>query len=356
MNEALKRLVQSIALPDEEAKRLAAAHLDQLTKPPGSLGKLESLVIRTAGITGQPKPDLARKAVVVMAADHGVCEEGVSAYPAEVTPQMLLNMLAGGAAVNVFSRQVGAEVICVDMGVNADISHPALLNRKLRKGTANMAKGPAMTREEAEQAILAGAAVAEEACERGIQLFVTGELGIGNTTASAAVASAFTGLEPSLLTGRGTGVDNEGLSRKTSVVQQALSVNQPDREDAIDVLAKVGGLEIAGMAGLILGAAARNCPVVLDGFISGAAALAASRLCPASLDYILASHVSDEKGHAVLLEVLGLEPMLRLDMRLGEGTGGVLALPLIDSACAVMREMATFASAGVSDGTGVLEA
>jgi nicotinate-nucleotide--dimethylbenzimidazole phosphoribosyltransferase len=353
MNEALKRLVQRIAAPDEEAKRLAAAHLDQLTKPPGSLGKLESLVIRVAGIIGQPKPDLTRKAVVVMAADHGVCEEGVSAYPAEVTPQMLLNMLEGGAAVNVFARQAGAEVICVDMGVNADLSHPALLNRKLRKGTANMAKGPAMTCEEAEQAILAGAAVAEEACARGIHLFVTGELGIGNTTASAAVASALTGLEPSLLTGRGTGVDNEGLSRKTAAVQQALAVNQPDREDAVDVLAKVGGLEIAGMVGLILGAAARRCPVILDGFISGAAALTASRLCPASLDYMLASHVSDEKGHALLLEVLGLEPMLRLDMRLGEGTGGVLALPLIDSACAMMREMATFASAGVSDGTGV---
>lgn len=353
MNEALKRLVQRIASPDEEAKQLAAAHLDQLTKPPGSLGKLESLVIRVAGITGKPKPDLTRKAVVVMAADHGVCEEGVSAYPAEVTPQMLLNMLAGGAAVNVFARQAGAEVICVDMGVNADISHPDLLNRKLRKGTANMAKGPAMTREEAEQAILAGAVVAEEASTRGVQLFVTGELGIGNTTASAAVASALTGLEPSLLTGRGTGVNNEGLSRKTAAVQQALAVNQPDREDAVDVLAKVGGLEIAGMAGLILGAAARRCPVVLDGFISGAAALAASSLCPASLDYMLASHVSDEKGHALLLEVLCLEPMLRLDMRLGEGTGGVLALPLIDSACAVMREMATFASAGVSDGTGV---
>ncbi|MDP4095311.1 nicotinate-nucleotide--dimethylbenzimidazole phosphoribosyltransferase [Paenibacillus sp. P96] len=355
MNEALERLVHSIALPDEEAMRLAAAHLDQLTKPPGSLGKLESLTIRAAGITGQPKPELSRKAVVVMAADHGVCEEGVSAYPAEVTPQMLLNMLAGGAAVNVFARQAGADVICVDMGVNADVSHPSLLSRKIRKGTANMAKGPAMTREEAEKAILLGAAIADEACDQGIQLFVTGELGIGNTTASAAVACALTGLEPSLLVGRGTGVDNEGLNRKTAAVQQALSVNQPNREDAIDVLMKVGGLEIAGMAGLILGAAARRCPVVLDGFISGAAALAASRLCPASLDYMLASHVSGEKGHVVLLEILGLEPMLQLDMRLGEGTGGVLSLHLLDSACAVMHEMATFASAGVSDGTGVPE-
>lgn len=350
MNEELQQLLHTIRhnIADQEAESAASAHLDQLTKPPGSLGKLETLAIRLAGITGKVQPEFTQRAVIVMAGDHGVCAEGVSAFPAEVTPQMLYNMLEGGAAVNVLARQATAEVICVDVGVNADVEHPSLISRKVRKGTANMAQGPAMTRDEAIQAILAGASVAIDAVERGHRLLVTGELGIGNTTASAAVASALTGQDPSQLVGRGTGIDDAGLERKMDVVRRALKVNQPDQADGLDVLSKVGGLEIAGLTGVILGAASRRCPVVLDGFISSAAALAARSLEPQSAYYLLASHCSHEQGHATVMKELALEPLLQLDMRLGEGTGGVLALHLIDSAACIMREMATFSSAGVS--------
>lgn len=355
MSEKLRQLMDRIALPNEAAALAASAHLDQLTKPPGSLGKLESLAIRLAGITGTTKPEFNRKTVMVMAADHGVCEEGVSAFPAEVTQQMLYNMLSGGAAINVLARHAGADVKVVDVGVNAEVTHPDLVDRKVRMGTSNMAKGPAMLRTEAEQAILAGAEAVAEAFEAGERLFVTGELGIGNTTASAAVVCALTGLEPEVIVGRGTGVDAAGLARKIAVVCRALDVNQPDGNDALDVLAKVGGLEIAALTGVILGAAAHRCPVVLDGFISSAAALAARALVPASAAYMLASHASDERGHAAVLRQLQLEPMLHLDMRLGEGTGGALSLHLIDAACRIMLEMSTFADAGVSDGQGAAQ-
>ncbi|MEK5376095.1 MULTISPECIES: nicotinate-nucleotide--dimethylbenzimidazole phosphoribosyltransferase [Paenibacillus] len=355
MNNKLRQLIDSIAQPDGVAASAASAHLDQLTKPPGSLGKLESVAIQLAGITGVDKPEFDRKTVMVMAADHGVCEEGVSAFPAEVTQQMLYNMLSGGAAINVLARHAGADVKVVDVGVNADVAHANLVDRKVRMGTSNIAKGPAMLRTEAEQAVLAGAEAVAEAVKGGTRLFVTGELGIGNTTASAAVVCALTGLEPEVIVGRGTGVDMAGLTRKISVVCRALDVNQPDANDAFDVLTKVGGLEIAALAGVILGAAAHRCPVVLDGFISGAAALAARALAPASAAYMLASHASDERGHAAVLRQLKLEPMLHLDMRLGEGTGGALSLHLIDAACRIMREMATFADAGVSDGQGAAQ-
>lgn len=268
---------------------------------------------------------------------------------------MLYNMLSGGAAINVLARHAGADVKVVDVGVNADVAHANLVDRKVRMGTSNIAKGPAMLRTEAEQAVLAGAEAVAEAVKGGTRLFVTGELGIGNTTASAAVVCALTGLEPEVIVGRGTGVDMAGLTRKISVVCRALEVNQPDANDALDVLTKVGGLEIAALAGVILGAAAHRCPVVLDGFISGAAALAARALAPASAAYMLASHASDERGHAAVLRQLKLEPMLYLDMRLGEGTGGALSLHLIDAACRIMREMATFADAGVSDGQGAAQ-
>ena len=264
---------------------------------------------------------------------------------------MVLNFLAGGAAVNVLARHAGADVICVDIGVNADLEHPDLVSRKVRKGTANMAKGAAMTRDEAVQAILAGAEVVSAEVAKGTQLFVTGEMGIGNTTASAAVMCALTGTAPASAVGRGTGIDDAGLQRKAAVVSQALSVNAPDENDALDVLSKVGGLEIAGLTGVILAAAAHGCPVVVDGFISTAAALVARQLAPVSTAYMIASHTSHESGHAALLRELGLKPMLDLDMRLGEGTGGVLSLHLIDAACLLLNEMATFASAGISDGT-----
>ncbi|WP_145410131.1 nicotinate-nucleotide--dimethylbenzimidazole phosphoribosyltransferase [Paenibacillus xylanexedens] len=349
--QVLEQLIRRITDPHEQVAAEAAAHVDILTKPPGSLGKLEELVIRLAGITGQSRPCFERRAVIVMAADHGVVAEGVSAFPAEVTPQMVLNFLAGGAAVNVLARHAGADVLCVDIGVNADLDHPELISRKVRKGTANMAKGPAMTRDEAIQAILVGAEVVTSEVDRGTQIFVTGEMGIGNTTASAAVMCALTGISPASAVGRGTGIDDIGLQRKATVVSQALSLNAPHAEDALDVLSKVGGLEIAGLTGVILAAAANGCPVVVDGFISTAAALIARQLAPVSTAYMIASHTSDESGHAALLREMDLKPMLDLNMRLGEGTGGVLSLHLIDAACRILNEMATFASAGVSDGS-----
>ncbi|MNO26943.1 Nicotinate-nucleotide--dimethylbenzimidazole phosphoribosyltransferase [compost metagenome] len=348
MNRSVKELAALVQGPNSAAMEAAQQHLDSLTKPPGSLGKLEALAVRLAGITGEVKPSFSERAVIVMAADHGVCEEGISAFPAEVTPQMVMNFLAGGAAVNVLARQAGAEVKCVDIGVNAEMSHPELVSRKVRFGTANMAKGPAMSREEAEAAILTGAAVVEEAVAQGASLFVTGEMGIGNTTASAAIVSALTDISPLDSVGRGTGINDERLRHKITVVESALRTNQPDPADPVDVLAKVGGLEIAGLTGVILASAANHCPVVIDGFISSAAALLAQRIAPESSNYMISSHVSHEQGHALLLQELGLTPMLHMDMRLGEGTGGVLALHLVDAACSIMKEMATFESAGVS--------
>lgn len=346
--QVLQEVINTIIAPDEDIAAETSAHVDMLTKPPGSLGKLENLVIRLAGMTGHARPRFDRRAVIVMAADHGVVAEGISAFPAEVTPQMVMNFLAGGAAVNVLARHAGAEVICVDIGVNADLEHVNLLSRKIRKGTANMAQGAAMTREEAIQAILVGVDVVKSEVAKGTRLFVTGEMGIGNTTASAAVMSALTGIAPAAAVGRGTGLDDAGVQRKAAVISQALSTNAPDPEDALDVLSKVGGLEIAGLTGVILAAAAHRCPVIVDGFISTVAALIARQLAPMSTSYMIASHTSNENGHAALLRELELKPMLDLDMRLGEGTGAVLGLHLIDAACLLLNEMATFASAGVS--------
>ncbi|MCM3625851.1 nicotinate-nucleotide--dimethylbenzimidazole phosphoribosyltransferase [Paenibacillus glycanilyticus] len=345
---ALDHVIGRIAPFHEQAALDAKAHSDQLTKPTGSLGKLEDIAFRIAGITGSLWPDLSRKAVVVMAGDHGVCEEGVSAYPQEVTPQMVLNFLSGGAAVNVLARQAGTDVYCVDIGVNADIEHPDLLSRKIVRGTANMAKQPAMSGEEALRALLAGVRVAEELAERGYRLFATGEMGIGNTTPSAAITTVLTGLSPELSVGRGTGINDEGWRHKIEVVKRAIEVNQPDASDPMDVLAKVGGAEIAGLAGFIIGAAAHGCPVVIDGFISSVAALVAVRLAEQAKPYLFASHLSQEQGHAVVLESMGLSPMVQLDMRLGEGTGAVLCFHFVDAALKLMQEMATFASAGVS--------
>jgi nicotinate-nucleotide--dimethylbenzimidazole phosphoribosyltransferase len=333
---------------DEKAIREAALHLDQLTKPPGSLGKLEDIAKQVAGITGEKIPDLAKKAVVVMAGDHGVCAEGISAFPAEVTPQMVLNFVHGGAAVNVLARQAGADVVCVDIGVNADLEHPQLLSRKVRKGTGNIAKGPAMSREEAIQAILVGWELIEELVAKGYRLFGTGEMGIGNTTPSAALLVVLAGLDAAQAVGRGTGIDDERWLHKQKVVTQAIEVNQANADDPLDVLAKLGGLEIAGLVGVILGAAANRCPIIVDGFISSAAALVASRIAPLSVAYMIGSHLSLEQGHTALLEAIGLTPMIQLDMRLGEGTGAVLAFHFVEAALKIMREMATFASAGVS--------
>ncbi|MFM9327621.1 nicotinate-nucleotide--dimethylbenzimidazole phosphoribosyltransferase [Paenibacillus mesotrionivorans] len=350
--KGIEEMTAGILPLDEGAMERAQQHLDQLTKPPGSLGKLEEIAVQLAGITGELAPSLGTKTVVVMAGDHGVCEEGVSAFPSEVTWQMVLNFLAGGAAVNVLARHAGANVVCVDMGINGDVEHPGLLNRKIRRGTRNMAKEAAMTREEAEAAVKAGYELALELAAQGTGLFATGEMGIGNTTPSAAILAAFGGITPAAAAGRGTGISDQRLVRKIEVIEQALQTNLPNPEDPMDVLAKVGGLEIAGLTGLILGAASSRKPIVIDGFISTAAALTAARLAPAAKGYMIGSHLSGEQGHALLVKEAGISPMLGLDMRLGEGTGAVLAFHLVEAAVKIMAEMATFAQAGVSGSEG----
>lgn len=345
---ALYQLAAEIGPLHQASIEAAGLHLDQLTKPPGSLGKLEEVARQLAGIAGETIPTLGKKAVIVMAGDHGVCEESVSAFPAEVTPQMVLNFLNGGAAVNVLARHAGADVVCVDIGVNADLDHPQLVSRKVRKGTRNMAREAAMTEAEALQAIQAGIDIVQELVADGYTLFATGEMGIGNTTASSALLSVLTGTDVGAAVGRGTGIDDAKLRHKQSVIERAIGLNRPDAGDPIDVLAKLGGLEIAGLTGVILGAALYRRPIVIDGFISSAAALVASRIAPQSAAYMLASHLSQETGHARLLQAIGLSPMLHMDMRLGEGTGAVLAFSLIEAAVKIMKEMASFASAGVS--------
>jgi nicotinate-nucleotide--dimethylbenzimidazole phosphoribosyltransferase len=348
----LQTAIGRIGPLDEKAMRAAAERLDRLTKPQGSLGLLEELVIQLAGMTGDALPRFARKAVLVLAADHGVTDEGVSAYPSAVTPQMVLNFLAGGAAINVLARQAGARVTVADFGVAADLSgHAGLIDRKIAAGTRNMAHGPAMTREQATAAIEAGIELVEAERAQGLDMVATGDMGIGNTTAASAIVAAITGYAAVSVTGRGTGLDDAGLARKAAVIERALEVNRPNRADALDVLSKVGGFEIAGLTGVILGAAARRIPVVIDGFISGAAALIATELCPAVRAYLIAAHRSVEIGHRAVLLRLKLSTLLDLNLRLGEGTGAALAFPLIDAACAIQAEMATFAEAGVAEKT-----
>lgn len=338
-----------IPAPDRAAEQEARDRQAQLTKPAGSLGQLEDLSIQLAAITGRSRPVTTRKSVFIMAADHGVCREGVSAYPADVTPQMVLNFLHGGAAINVLARQAGARVVIVDIGVATEFPDlPGLVRRKVACGTANMVHGPAMNREQAGQAIQAGIEIVQAEIDAGLDIAATGDMGIGNTTASSAIVAAFTGLPVAQVTGRGTGIDDAGLARKIAVIEQALKVNQPDPADALDVLSKVGGLEIAGLAGVIIGAAARRVPVVIDGFISGAAALVAAELVPAVRPFMIAAHQSVEIGHRAVLERLGLRPLINLDLRLGEGTGAALAFHIIEGAARILNEMATFAEAGVS--------
>ncbi len=334
--------------PDRDAMQAAAARQARLTKPAGSLGRLEDLSVRLAGMTGRLDPPLDFAVVFTLAADHGVAAEGVSAYPREVTPQMVLNFLRGGAAINVLARQVGARVVVADLGVDADLApHPELRALKVRRGTASITQGPAMTRAEAAEAIEAGRGLvaAEE-----LDVALTGDMGIGNTTASAAVVCALTGLAPEAVVGRGTGVDDAGLERKRRAVARALEVNAgATARGPLDALAAVGGLEIAGLAGVILAAAERRRPVIVDGFISGAAALVAEALEPGVTGYLVASHRSHELGHRAVLERLGLRPLLDLDLRLGEGTGAALALPIVRAAVRLLNDMATFDEAGVSD-------
>lgn len=346
----LEETVARIGPLDEQAMEEARRRQDNLTKPLGSLGRLEEISIRVAGIQGRALPKIDRKAVIVMAGDHGVCAEGVSAYPAEVTPQMVQNFLRGGAGINVLARHVGARVVVVDMGVARELEpHPALISRKIALGTANLARGPAMSRAQAVEAVEVGIELVDAEAERGLDTVATGDMGIGNTTASSAIVAAVSGEPVSRVTGRGTGLDDAEWRRKVRVIEGALEVNRPDPGDALDVLAKLGGFEIAGLAGVILGAAARRVPVVVDGFISGAAAIVAWLFCPQVVQYVIAAHLSVEIGHQVVMRRLGLVPLLDLGMRLGEGTGGALGISIVEAAVKVLREMATFAEAGVSE-------
>jgi nicotinate-nucleotide--dimethylbenzimidazole phosphoribosyltransferase len=327
----------------------AQARLDNKTKPPGSLGRLEEFARRVVAISGSPEPDLSKKVIFTFAGDHGIVEEGVSLYPKEVTSQMVFNFLAGGAGVNVLARHVGAEVRVVDVGVDFDFENaPGMLHRKIARGTQNFAKGPAMTRDEALAALQVGIDLADQCKAEGVGLVGTGEMGIGNTSPSSAIITAISGKTVAEVTHRGTGISDFALFNKIHVIKQGLEINKPDPTDPLDVLTKVGGLEIAAIAGLVLGCAANSIPVVIDGFISTAGALIASELHPHVRDYIFAAHQSVEIGHSFMLERINVRPILDLDFRLGEGTGAALAMGLIDAGVKVLKEMATFEQAGVS--------
>ncbi|OGW75191.1 MAG: nicotinate-nucleotide--dimethylbenzimidazole phosphoribosyltransferase [Omnitrophica bacterium RBG_13_46_9] len=327
--------------------------LDSLTKPRGSLGRLEELAKQVVEITGDENPPIKNKVIFTMAGDHGVTEEGISAYPKEVTPQMVYNFIRGGAGINVLARHAGARVVVVDMGVACDLEgHPGLVVKKVGYGTKNMAKGPAMTKEEAVKSLENGIEVFKEGFfAECIDIAGTGDMGIGNTTASSAIASVITGKPVKEMTGRGTGIDDKALSNKIRVIKKAININRPDTGDAIDVLSKVGGFEIGGLAGVILAAASRRVPVVIDGFISGAAALIAYRLEPKVKEYMIAAHCSVERGHRIILDYMGLKPLFDFDLRLGEGTGAALGINVVEAAVKILAEMATFKDAGVSEKT-----
>lgn len=342
--------IRNIRPVDQACMEHTQARLDRLTKPRGSLGRLEELAIRYVGITGEEQPKVPSAVVLTFAADHGVTDEGVSAYPREVTAQMVLNFLRGGAGVNVLASHVGADVQVVDIGVDHDFGPlPRLIVKKVARGTKNFLREPAMSVAQAIQALEVGVALANQLAAQGIGLLGTGEMGIGNTTPSAAITAVLTGETVAQVTGRGTGIDDEGYRRKVEVIEQAILRHHPNPDDPLDVLSKVGGLEIAGLAGLILGGAAHRIPVVLDGFIAGAAALIAVKLQPRCRDYLIASHQSVERGHGVILTQLGLMPLFDLSLRLGEGTGACLGIGLVQAAIKILTQMATFDEAGVSE-------
>lgn len=348
--DAIKRTVLKISMLDQSIMKKTQARLDNLTKPQGSLGRLEELAKTIVAISGNDNAALQNKAIFTFAADHGVTDEGISAYPKAVTVQMVYNFLRGGAGINVLARHVGARVIVADLGVAEDLrAGEGLVIKKINYGTKNMAKGPAMTRAEAIKAVEAGIDIFEEEFKKGLDIAGTGDMGIGNTTASSAITAVFTKRSVEDITGKGTGIDDKALQHKVGVIKKALTINLPDPEDAIDVLAKVGGFEIGGLAGVILAAASHRVPVIIDGFISGAAALVAFHIEPKTKEYMIASHLSVEKGHAIILEHIGLQPVLDLDLRLGEGTGAALGMSIADAAMKILTQMASFKEANVSE-------
>jgi nicotinate-nucleotide--dimethylbenzimidazole phosphoribosyltransferase len=342
-NKLLNETVQKISGLDKQSMAQARQKLDGLLKPQGSLGKLEDIAVQLSGIYGTPAPQLEAKAIVMMAADNGVYEEGFNAYPQEITKTLAELAEPGLIGVAVLARQAGSRLVVVDIGIKGQTSGNTLLNKRIRNGTDNIARGPAMTRQEAIAAITAGIETVNSLVEEGVGVFGSGEVGICNTTTSAAVIAGLYGLDPAEVTGRGTGGDEKAYRMKLKAINDALAVNRPDPNDALDVLSKVGGLDIAGLAGCYLAAAAQRKPIVIDGFIAGAAALVAIQLCPTVRDYLFPSHLSAEKGARLVLEKLGLEPMLLMNMRLGEGTGAALTFNLLDAACHIINEMGSFA-------------
>ena len=334
---------------DKASMASARDRQSTLTKPLGSLGKLEELSILLAGIFSNPMPKITKKTVILAAGDHGVVAEGVSAYPQEVTPQMVYNFLSGGAAINVLSKHAGADIIVLDAGVAADLpSHPLLRDVKIGRGTNNIAHGPAMTRDQAIQCLETGIQASQEAIDNGSDLIACGDMGIGNTTPSSAITSVITNTDPYITTGRGTGVDDSGLEKKVDAIKRAININNPDKNNGLDILTKIGGFEIGVLAGAMLGAASRNRPVIIDGFISGAAALIAWTISRNARNYFIAAHKSVEPGHTIGLRAMDLDPLLDMEMRLGEGTGAVLAMHIIEAAAKCLTDMATFAEAGVA--------
>lgn len=351
MNEKIEEIIQKITPVNFKLMERAQEKLDNLTKPQGSLGKLEDFARRVVGISGTLSPTIKRKVIFVMAGDHGVAEEEVSAYPQEVTFQMVYNFIRGGAGINVLAKHIGAEILVVDMGVAKEFPlEEGIIRKKIACGTNNMAKGPAMSRNEAERAIIAGIEVFEdELSKKEIDIIGLGEMGIANTTSSSAIVACLTKAKVEEVTGRGTGIDINQLKNKVRVIRQAIKVNHPDPEDGLDVLSKVGGFEIGGLVGCILVAASHRVPIVIDGFISCASALIAIKLAPLSRNYIFASHNSVEKGHRIALEYIGKVPMFDLGMRLGEGTGAALGISFIEAGVKILNQMATFADAGVDN-------
>ncbi|MGM0542555.1 MAG: nicotinate-nucleotide--dimethylbenzimidazole phosphoribosyltransferase [Pseudomonadota bacterium] len=350
--DAVLSLVTRITPVDARAGERTRAYLDTLTKPPGSLGQLEALAIQLGAITGTATPSVSSPSVVVFAADHGVAEEGVSAFPQAVTAQMVANFANGGAAINVFACQIGARVEVVDVGVAAPLDLPGVIDARVRAGTANFTKADAMTRDETLAAMGAGVAAVERARHAGARTIIVGEMGIANTTASSAMLAVFCAVPIAQVVGTGTGITSEQQAHKVAVIEQAIDARRPDPEDPLAVLGKLGGLEIAAITGAYLAAAENRLPAIVDGFIATVAALTACRLCPAVRGYLVFGHQSEEPGHLTALEALDAKPLLNLGMRLGEGSGAVLAYPLLQAATAMLNEMATFADAGISDKTG----
>jgi len=348
--DKVQETVSKIGLLDSDLMQKAQGRLDNLTKPQGSLGRLEELAKQIVGITGDISPELKKKSIIIMAADHGVAVEGVSAYPREVTLQMVYNFLSGGAAINVLARHIGAEVLVVDMGVASDIKeHSLLVYKKVGYGTKNITEGPAMTDEQALESVQSGIEIAEMIIKKGYNIIGTGDMGIGNTTASSAIAACICKVNVESVTGYGTGINEKELVKKINTIKKAISLNKPDNCNGFDVLAKIGGFEIGGIAGVILGCAANKIPVVIDGFISGAGALIAAAIAPDSKNFMIASHSSVEKGHRIVLEKLRLKPLFNFDMRLGEGTGAALGINIAEASVKILNEMATFNQAGVSE-------